>query len=274
MTASGHSDLPGGQGNAYADGVTGSGQKTADVHAESGHGVTGIDPRIETGHVETESGSSQTTATALGVSGHEKRATRTMTGVHALDLLTTNGKRSESENDGDVHESYSFVTWPSYPSVLLDPKNGNHRRITRGSKTPKSLSNSHVVERAVRIGERQPSWRRGKRESAASGQLPLRPHPKEKEKRERAPDDCLEALPPLSLDLDRARGEGAPQTQHQVHPETPPASPAPLKGGKKKKKKSQGAKLPKKFPRGERSAAQGEQSLKGEISSFLYKNVS
>ena len=188
---SGHSDLSGGQGNAYADGVTGSGQQTATVHAESGHGVTGIDPRIETGHVENESfhaesGSGQTTATALGASGHEKRATRTMTGVHALDLLTANGKRSESENNGDVHESYSFVTWLSYPSVLLDLKNGNHGRITRGNKTPKSLSNSHVVERAVRIGERQPSRRRGKRESAASGQLPLRPLPKEKEKQERA----------------------------------------------------------------------------------------
>ena len=28
--------------------------------------------------------------------------------------------------------------------------------------------------------------------------------------RPRAPDDCPEALPPLSLDLDRAGGEGAP----------------------------------------------------------------
>ena len=216
VTASGHSNLPGGQGNAYADGVTGSGQKTATVHAESGHGMTGIDPRTETVHVETESfhaesGSGPKTATAPGVSGHEKRATRTMTGVDALDLLTANGKRSESENYGDVHESYSFVTWLSYPSVLLDPKIGNHGRITRGGKTLKSTSISHVVERAVRIGERQPSRRRGKWESAVSGQLPLRPLTKEKEKRERAPDDCLEALPPLSLDLDRARGEGAPR---------------------------------------------------------------
>ena len=115
MTASGHAALLGGQGNAYADGATGSGQQTATGHAESGHGVTGIDPRIETGHVETESfhaerGSSQKTATAHDASGHEKRATRTMTGVDALDLLTANGKRSESDNDGDVHASYSLVT--------------------------------------------------------------------------------------------------------------------------------------------------------------------
>ena len=77
--------------------------------------MTGIDPRIETGHDATEifhaeSGSGQKTATAHGVSGHEKRATRTMTAADAHDLLTANGKRSESESDGDVHSSYSHVT--------------------------------------------------------------------------------------------------------------------------------------------------------------------
>ena len=102
------------------------------------------------------------------------------------------------------------MTWPSYPSMLHDPKIENHGRITRGGKTTKSPSSSHVVERAVRIGERQRSRRRGKRESTASGQFPLRPLPKEKEKRERAPDDSLEAPPPLALDLDRAGGEEAP----------------------------------------------------------------
>ena len=39
-----------------------------------------------------------------------------------------------------------------------------------------------------------------------------------------------------------------------MHPETPPASPALLRGGKKK---SQEAKLPKKFPRGEVGGAEG-----------------
>ena len=48
--------LPDGQGN-------GSGQKTATAHPESGHGVTDIDPRIETGHDATESGGGQKTAT-------------------------------------------------------------------------------------------------------------------------------------------------------------------------------------------------------------------
>ena len=197
--------------------------------------MTGIDPRIEAGHVETESshaasGSGQKTATAPGASEHEKRAKRMMTGVDALDLLTVNGKRSESENYGDVHESYSYVTWPSYPSLLLDPKIKNHGRITRGGKTTKSPSNSHVVERAVRIGERQRSRRRGKRESTASGQLPLHPLPKEKEKRERAPDDSLEAPPPLSLDLDRAGGEEAPPDKTPGAPRDPSCFPCPPKG--------------------------------------------
>ena len=132
VTTSCHSDLPGGQGNAFADDATGSGQKTTTGHAESG-----IDPRIETGLSVTESFHA---ATGHSVSGHEKRATWTMTGVDALDLLTANGKRRESENYSDVHGSYSFVTWLSYPSVLLDPKIGNHGRITHGGETPKSPS--------------------------------------------------------------------------------------------------------------------------------------
>ena len=75
--------------------------------------MTDIDPRIEIGHNATESfhaesGSGQKTATAHGVSDHEKSVTRTMTASHAHDLLTANGKRSES--DGDVHESYPHVT--------------------------------------------------------------------------------------------------------------------------------------------------------------------
>ena len=104
---------PDGQGNAHAHG--GSGQKTATALAESGHGVTDIDTRIETDHDATESfhaesGSGQKTATALNVSDHEKSVTRTMTVSHAHDLLTANGKRRESESDGDAHESYPLET--------------------------------------------------------------------------------------------------------------------------------------------------------------------
>ena len=101
---------PDGQGNAHAHGGSGSGQKTATAHAKSGHGVTDTDPRIETRHGATESlhaesGSGQKTATAHSVSDHEKSVTRMMTASHAHDRLTANGKRIESESDGDVHES-------------------------------------------------------------------------------------------------------------------------------------------------------------------------
>ena len=106
---------PDGKRNAHAHGGSGSGQKTATALAESGHGVTDIDPRIETDHDATksfhaESGSGQKTATALDVSDHETSVTRTMTVSHAHNLLTVNGKRSESESDGDAHESYSLET--------------------------------------------------------------------------------------------------------------------------------------------------------------------
>ena len=119
-------DLPGELGNAYTDDVTGSGQKTATGHAESDLSETGIDPRIETGLPENESahaksGSGQKTATDLDATAHGKRATVTMTAFDALDLLTANGKRSESENDGHGHENYSTVNELSYPSVFLDP---------------------------------------------------------------------------------------------------------------------------------------------------------
>ena len=116
-------------------------------------------------------------------------------------------------------------------------------------------SNSHIVERAVRIGESQQSQRRGKWASAASGQLPLLHLPKEEEKKERARSRQTNAErhshPSRWTEVEREEREPH-QAQHQVHPETLPASPARLKGGKKKKKKkkSQGAKLPKKFPRG------------------------
>ena len=101
MTASGQASDPGEraiandraappdrQGNAHAHGGSGSGQRTATAHAERGHGVTDIDPRIETRHDATESphaesGSGQKTATAHSMSVHEKSVKRTMTVSHA-----------------------------------------------------------------------------------------------------------------------------------------------------------------------------------------------
>ena len=80
MTASSHSNLPGEQGNAHAGDVTGSGQKTATGHTESGHCETGLSVN-ESFHAAT--GSGQKTATAREATAHGPGATATMT---ALDL--------------------------------------------------------------------------------------------------------------------------------------------------------------------------------------------
>ena len=147
----------------------------------------------------------------------------------------------------------------------------NRGRIQRGSKSLKTPSHSHVVEHAVRMKESPQTRRRGKGKSVESGQLPHLHRPKAKERRKRARPRQTAAQkhshPSRSTEAER-EGRKPHQTQHQVHPETPPASPAHLKGGKKKQKKSQGAKLPKKFPRGGRSAEQGAQSPKAEIYVF------
>ena len=84
---------------------------------------------------------------------------------------------------------------------------------------------------------------------------------------------------PLAGPRSSGRGGTFPRkplgTQHQVHPETPPSSPAHLNGGKEKRKKSQAAKLPKEFPHGKKPTAQVEQSLKGKNASYvLYMSAS
>ena len=114
--------------------------------------------------------------------------------------------------------------------------------------------------------------RRGKGKSVESGQLPHLHRPKAKERRKRArprqTDVQKHSHPSHSTEAER-EGRKPHQTQHQVHPETPPASPAHLKGGKKKQKKSQGAKLPKKFPRGGRSAEQGRRARRPRFTFFV-----
>ena len=144
----------------------------------------------------------------------------------------------------------------------------NRGRIKRGSKSLKTPSHSHVMERAVRMRESLQTRRRGNGKSVESGQLPLLLRLKAKEKRERARSRQTNAQrhshPSRWTEAER-EGREPHQTQHQVHPETPPPSPARLKGGKRKRKKSQDAKLPKKFPCEGRSAEQGAQSLKGDV---------
>ena len=197
MAASGHSDLPGGQGNAYADGVTGSGQLTA----------TGIDPRIKTGLSVNESFHA---ATSHGVSGYEKRATGTMTVVDALDLLTVNGKRRESENDCDVHGSYSSVTELSYPSSVPRSEDREPREdSTRGRDSEVSLDSSRRRACGEEWGETTEAAAReggvcceqaGPASPAPEGEGEAGAHP-------RAPDESPETLP-TTLAGPRSSGRG------------------------------------------------------------------
>ena len=126
--------------------MIGSGQKTG--HAESGPGETGLP---ESDSARAESGSDPKIATARG-----RTATERMTASDALDRLTANGKRGESEDDGQGHESCPTERELCDPSLFLDPKIGKHGRIKQGGGPPKLLSTHHVAERAVMSGEKQP----------------------------------------------------------------------------------------------------------------------
>ena len=242
MTASGHASdsgeraiandraaPPDRHGNAHAQGRSGSGQKTATAHAESGHGVTDIDPRIETRHDATESFHAEKTATAHSVSDHEKSVTRTMTAPHAHDPITANGKRRESESDSDVHESQPHVTKPSYPPPSHAPKSGTRGRIKRGSKRLKTPSNSHVVERAVRIGERQQtrSGKKGVRSKRANSRVPTsrrRRRRRSEPARDRQMPRGTSAPPPPPPRQTKVEREGRkyPTTTLGANPRPPP----------------------------------------------------
>ena len=127
----------------------------------------------------------------------------------------------------------------------------------------------------MRIGESQQTRRSGKRASAARESTPRPQLPKEEEKKERARPRQTKAQrhsrPSRRTKVEREGRKYLIKTLGA--PETPPSSPAHLKGGKKKKKKTQEAKLPKKFPRKGKSKAQKEQSLKGEKMSYTKRTL-
>ena len=124
---------------------------------------------------------------------------------------------------------------------------------------PKTPSNSHVVEHAVRIGESQRHRRRGKgrlqragsshfarpRRSRRSGSEPARPR--------RNP----EALPPLSLDRGRAGGEGAPPDTTPGAPRDSSCFPCPPKGREEEEEEVPGRETP------EEVSARGEVCCSG-----------
>ena len=131
MTANGNRELPGERGNAHAVDETGSSQKITTGHVESGLGETGIDLRIENGLPENESTLAESRsdlkiATARGATVRGRTATERMTVFDALERMTANSKRSESENDGHGHESCPSESELYNPSLLLDLRIGKH----------------------------------------------------------------------------------------------------------------------------------------------------
>ena len=251
MTANGHGDLPGEQGNANAVDATGSGQKAATGHVESG-----IDPRIATGLLESGSecdatGSGPKTVTGNAVTARGWTATKTSPASDALDRLTMSGK--QSENDGTGHESWPTESGVYDPSLSLDPKIEKHGRIENGSGPPKTLPTHHVAERVVMSGERQPRERRG---AAADEQLPPSQLPKEPRRQKRAPDERPETFPPLSLDLGRAGGEEASRDAAQGASRDPSLLACPPEG--REEEEASGRKTYEEVPaRGEVAAAVG-----------------
>ena len=243
--------------------MIGSGQK-----ATTGLGETDIGPRIETGLPENESarvesGSDPKIATACDATTRGRTATGKMTAFDALDLLTANGKRSES----DGHESCPTESELSDPSVLLDPKIGNHERIERGSGPPKLPSVHHVVERAVMNGEKQPRKRHGQGKSAANEQPPPFQLPKELKRQRHAlaqQTNVQRHFPPLSLARPRPSRRGGSFTGHNIKctlRPPPPLLSCPPEGREKEEEEVPGCGTPEGVPtRGEARGAGGTES--------------
>ena len=281
VTANGHDELPGEQGIANAVDGFGSGQKTATGHVESGLSETGINPRIENGLPESKSerdeiGSNPMTVTDHVATVRGRTATEKTTASNALDRLTENSKWSE--NGGHRHESCPTESGLYDPSLFLDPKIGKHGRIENGSGPPKLLSTYHVAERAAMSGEKQPRKRCGQGESATTEQPPPLQLPKElkRQRRARVQQTNVQTLFHPSRWTEVKREERKPHgTQHQVHPETPPPLILTPEGREEEDDEEvPGCRTPKKFSRGAKPPAQGEQSLKGVISYVQHKFAS
>ena len=191
-------ELPGEQENAVD--VIGSGQKTATGHIERSLSETGINPRIETGLPESESVRTGSGSNPKIVTARGKTVTEKTTASDALDRLITNGKRSESENDGHGHESCPTESGLYDPSLFLDPRIGKHGRIEKRSGPPKLLPTHHIAERAVMSGKKQPRKRSGRAEGVrckrATSPSPAPEGAEETEARSCLTDERPETLSP------------------------------------------------------------------------------
>ena len=130
-------------------------------------------------------------------------------------------------------------------------------RIKRGSKRLKTPSNSHVVERAVRIGESQQTRRSGKRASAAREQLPRLHLPKEEEKKERARSRQTNAQRHSRRTKVEREGRKHPEKTLGA-PRDPTLFPCPPKGREEEEEEVPGSETPKEVTaKGEVGGAEG-----------------
>ena len=139
------------------------------------------------------------------------------------------------------------MTLPSYPPKYHDPKNEKHGRIKRVGKTTKSPPNSHVVERAVRIRERQRRRKRGTESLQRAGSShSARP----RRRRRRGSEPARPRQKPRGTATTPAQPRssgrgGSPLRKHQVHPETPPPLfPCPPKGREEEEEEVPGSETP------------------------------
>ena len=247
MTANGHSDLLCEQGNANAVDATGSGQKTATGHVESGLGETGIDPRIVIVLPESES---ERDATSHAVTARRWTATETRPASDALDRLTASGKQSESENDGTGHESWPAESGLYDPSLFLGPKIGKCGRIENGSGPPKTPDSPRCRACCDEQGEatEEVALARGVRCGRATSPFPAPEGAEEAEARLRAPDERPETLPPLSLDRGRAGGEEASRDATQGASRDPSLLACPPEGREEEEEEASGRKTSEEVP--------------------------
>ena len=146
-------------------------------------------------------------------------------------------------------------------------------RIKRGSKRLKTPSNSHVVERAVRIGESQQTRRSVKKGVCSKRANSRAPTTRRRRRRRSEParDRQMPRGTPAPLaGPSRAGGEEAPQKNTRCTPR-PPLFPCPPKG--REEEEDPGSETPKEVSAKGKSKAQKEQSLKGEKMSYTKRTL-
>ena len=235
------------QGNAHAHGGSGHGQQTETAHVESGHGVTDTGPRTGTGHDVTESfhvesDSGQKTATALAVSDHE-------TSVDADEDRPARSRplarEREEERERERRRRPRDLALVSFLGSRTEERES--REDTAREQEPEdSLAFSRRGTCGEKEGESTDSETRERevcRERATSPPPP--PEGKgEEEASPLTPDKCPEALPPFSLDRDRAGGEEAPPDTTPGAPRDPSGFPCPPKGREEEAEEVPGRETP------------------------------